>query len=219
MSLSSGSRSALAINPENPAAEALRAWWDSEGRSTALTPISNEQRCAAGQLNAQGRIMNLPDAVVGLRSALQRTIRACQGEQCTADSGTRITPRMPFGWPEAGARSTLSMSFPRLATMLSVKARRTTHSCIGNGTGSQGAVGRRGSPSRSSLCPKRSCPRQMPSRSGTLCLQPLQQLTPTRPCTMRPTLRTTARHALEYQLLCRHIASLSNCKDPDLCKV
>lgn len=111
------------------------------------------------------------------------------------------------------------MSFPRQATMLSVKARRTTHSCIGNDTGSQGAEGRRGSPSRSSLCPKRSCHRQMPSRSGTLCLRPLQQLTPTRPCTMRPTLRTTARHALKYRLLCRHIASPSNYKDLGLCEI
>lgn len=44
VSLSSGTRSAIAINPENPQAETLRAWWDSEGRSSALTPISNENR-------------------------------------------------------------------------------------------------------------------------------------------------------------------------------
>ena len=44
MSLSSGSRSAVAINPQNPQAEALRAWWDSEGRSAALAPLTPEQR-------------------------------------------------------------------------------------------------------------------------------------------------------------------------------
>ena len=44
VSLSSGARSALAINPESAQAEALRSWWETEGRTAALTPLSNEQR-------------------------------------------------------------------------------------------------------------------------------------------------------------------------------
>ena len=46
VSLSSGARSALAINPESAQADALRSWWETEGRTAALTPLSNEQRCA-----------------------------------------------------------------------------------------------------------------------------------------------------------------------------
>ena len=44
VSLSSGSRSAVAINPDSPQAEALRAWWNTEGRSSALSPLTQEQR-------------------------------------------------------------------------------------------------------------------------------------------------------------------------------
>ena len=50
VSLSSGARSALAINPESAQAEALRSWWDAEGRTAALTPLTNEQRCALAHL-------------------------------------------------------------------------------------------------------------------------------------------------------------------------
>ena len=50
VSLSSGARSALAINPESAQAEALRSWWETEGRTAALTPLSNEQRCALRHL-------------------------------------------------------------------------------------------------------------------------------------------------------------------------
>ncbi|CAK0786712.1 hypothetical protein CVIRNUC_009926 [Coccomyxa viridis] len=49
VSLSSGARSALAINPESAQAEALRSWWDAEGRTAALTPLSNEQRQSGGR--------------------------------------------------------------------------------------------------------------------------------------------------------------------------
>ena len=48
VSLSSGSRSAVAINPDSPQAEALRAWWNTEGRSSALSPLTQEQRCVRG---------------------------------------------------------------------------------------------------------------------------------------------------------------------------
>ena len=51
VSLSSGARSVLAINPESAQAEALRSWWDTEGRGAALTPLTNEQRCALRHLN------------------------------------------------------------------------------------------------------------------------------------------------------------------------
>jgi hypothetical protein len=36
----------VTVNPEGPAAEALRQWWDSEGSSAALTPLG--QAAAAG---------------------------------------------------------------------------------------------------------------------------------------------------------------------------
>ena len=44
VSLSSGSRSAVAINTDSSQAEALRAWWNTEGRSSALSPLTQEQR-------------------------------------------------------------------------------------------------------------------------------------------------------------------------------
>ncbi|KAF8058336.1 RPA1B [Scenedesmus sp. PABB004] len=68
-SISAVTRSEVTINPTSPEAEALRAWWDTEGRGAAITPIG-QAGAAGGGAGGRGSRLQFLDDVAAEEAAM-----------------------------------------------------------------------------------------------------------------------------------------------------